>query len=240
MIVVREGKTCRVLRAWEGKTVVCIASGPSVTREQLERVREARERDLVRVLVTNDMYLVAPWADACYFADAKWWEWHIGGIPREWPWVRFNPDQVKAAHGAFRGQWISIEHPNAIQDQRVHLLRCLATDGLSEDPAGICTGQNSGFQMLNVAALSGGRRIPLLGYDMKNDGSRTHSHDGHRKRGPFMSDKLLGEFAQMFSTMKGALERRGIEVLNCTPGSTIKAFRNASLEEALGACAPTS
>jgi hypothetical protein len=79
----------QVSRAWEGKTVVCIAGGPSLTKEQLELVRAARERDAVRVIVINDAYLIAPWADVLYFADARWAKWHVQGVDKSWPWVKF-------------------------------------------------------------------------------------------------------------------------------------------------------
>jgi len=54
---------------WLGETTVCIASGPSLTVEDCERVRESG----LRCIVTNLTFRRAPWADALYAMDAVWW-----------------------------------------------------------------------------------------------------------------------------------------------------------------------
>lgn len=59
---------------WSGMTVVCIASGPSLTKTDVERVRKWRlSSDDRRVIVTNNGYQLAPWADVLYGMDSKWW-----------------------------------------------------------------------------------------------------------------------------------------------------------------------
>lgn len=56
---------------WRGRTVVCIASGPSLTREDCEAVRS------LPCIVTNTSFRLAPWADVVFGFDAKWWaEYH--------------------------------------------------------------------------------------------------------------------------------------------------------------------
>jgi hypothetical protein len=53
--------------------VVCIASGPSLTAEDVERVRAAGHP----VIVTNTTFRLAPWADVLFGMDSKWWkEYH--------------------------------------------------------------------------------------------------------------------------------------------------------------------
>ena len=61
----------RVERLWEGETVVCLASGPSLTPADVEYVRGK-----ARVIVINTTVLLAPWADVLYACDARWWQWH--------------------------------------------------------------------------------------------------------------------------------------------------------------------
>jgi hypothetical protein len=61
--------------AWPGATVVVMASGPSLTREDVETVRQWREAEPNRyVIVTNTTYQLATWADALFFHDYKWWK----------------------------------------------------------------------------------------------------------------------------------------------------------------------
>ncbi len=54
---------------WKGRTVVCIASGPSLTEEDCETVRLAGHP----AIVTNTTFRRAPWADVLFGFDGKWW-----------------------------------------------------------------------------------------------------------------------------------------------------------------------
>ena len=60
-----------VPRVWPGETVVCIASGPSLTRDDVEYCRGR-----AKVLVINTSILLAPWADAFHACDGRVWRWH--------------------------------------------------------------------------------------------------------------------------------------------------------------------
>ena len=48
-----------------------IATGPSVTREQVERVRH------LRCVAVSDAYRLAPWAEALVSGDRAWWRYHL-------------------------------------------------------------------------------------------------------------------------------------------------------------------
>lgn len=219
-----------VARAWEGKTVVCVGGGPGGTQERLEVVRRARARDACRVIVANDMYLACPWADVLYFADVAWWQLHVDGIAKEWPWVRFTAEEQKAALWAFAGQKVTIEHKVTAEHPSLFILKRHGTEGMSDRQDGIHTGGNSGFQQVNIAALSGAKRILLVGYDMRFVGKKTHSHNGHPNQFPEHSYR---SYAQMFLSAQAPLRGRGIEVVNCTPGSLIGAFPFGDLERLL-------
>lgn len=53
---------------------VCIASGPSLTAEDCEMVRNWRRvSDDRMVIVTNLTFRAVPWADALYAMDRAWW-----------------------------------------------------------------------------------------------------------------------------------------------------------------------
>lgn len=55
---------------WRRRCVVCIASGPSLTLEDCERVRTAA----LPTIVTNTSFRLAPWADALFAMDVAWWK----------------------------------------------------------------------------------------------------------------------------------------------------------------------
>lgn len=220
-----------VTRSWEGKTCVCIASGPSVTLQQLDLIKAARARDAVRVIVVNDMYLVAPWADAMYFADKAWWEWHRAGLEKVWPWARFSKVDVVAALENFAGQKITIKHNPMAEGPDIFALENAGFEGLSTHPKAIRSGGNSGYQALNIAALSGANPILLVGYDMKYSGNRTHSHTGHP--GNHGTDHTYRRFGTNFSFMENPLKQLGIKVINCSTDSELNAFPRGRLEDCL-------
>jgi len=53
---------------WAGRTVVCIASGPSLTAEDCETVRASGHP----VIVVNTSFKLCPWADVLFAHDGKW------------------------------------------------------------------------------------------------------------------------------------------------------------------------
>lgn len=57
---------------WSGRTIVCIASGPSLTADDCEKVRAAGHP----VVVTNTSFRLAPWADVVFGMDKAWWKEH--------------------------------------------------------------------------------------------------------------------------------------------------------------------
>ena len=60
---------------WENQTAVVLASGPSAAAAQVELAR-----DRARILVINESWRLAPWADALFATDATWWD-RRGGCP---------------------------------------------------------------------------------------------------------------------------------------------------------------
>lgn len=52
---------------------VCLASGPSLTQEDIETVRQWRERTGGLVYVTNTTFRSALWADVLFSMDGRWW-----------------------------------------------------------------------------------------------------------------------------------------------------------------------
>ena len=210
---------------WAGETVFCIASGSSLRRMNLARLRGRR------VIVVNDNYLRCPWADLLYFCDHKWWVWHT-------------------TKPAFRGQFAAFEGLKVTLDRRVHDadpgIRWLADGGwnegqglvgLDERPTHLRNGRNSGYQALHLAVHLGAKRIVLLGYDMKTGpngeghwfGEHVDETGQERKTTP----ATIQRWAAHFETLVEPLAARGIEVLNATPGSAIACFPRTSLADCL-------
>jgi hypothetical protein len=53
-----------------------LASGPSLTIEDVEKVRNWRTETGGVVIVANTTFRIAPWADVVYAMDSRWWKVH--------------------------------------------------------------------------------------------------------------------------------------------------------------------
>jgi hypothetical protein len=200
----------KVLPVFQGKTVVCMASGPSLTVEQVEMVRVAG----LPTFVCNDSYLIAPFAVVCYFADSKWFKWH-----REKPeWIAFKGEKCTIHSSAFQ-----------VDDPNIHVLKNSGHEGLSSDPAGIMTGSHSGYQLVNIATLTGASRVLLLGYDCKRVNGKKHFFGDH----PDGTEPPYDSIKKRYNKMEQAAKGLRIEILNATPGSALEAFPKVELADAL-------
>lgn len=72
--------------------VVCLASGPSLTAEDCEMVRQWREAGKHRaVFVVNTTFRAAPWADVLYAMDSAWWRLHLDEVKATFSGRLINP-----------------------------------------------------------------------------------------------------------------------------------------------------
>jgi len=60
-------------------TFCVLASGPSLCREDVERVRRWRDPDH-KVIAVNNCYQLAPWADVIYACDERWWDHYYDDV----------------------------------------------------------------------------------------------------------------------------------------------------------------
>lgn len=147
-------KSIPLERDWDGETVVCIGSGPSLSRQDVEYIKGK-----ARIIAINDNYRLADYADILYSCDFKWWNWHEG-VP-EFQGVRMSQDA------------------KACEKYGLQYIEGRAGSVLSTDQSYINHGSNSGFQAINIAYLKGAARIVLIGYDMQPGDERSHWFGDH-------------------------------------------------------------
>lgn len=199
-----------VPKLWPESTVVCIASGPSLTPDDVAYVRGR-----ARVIVVNDNYRLAPWADVLYAADAGWWRVHRDA-------------------GAFAGLKYSIGSRGSGLPKSVVALRNTGTGGLELHPTGLKTGRNSGYQAINLAVHLGARRIVLIGYDMQPDArGKAHWFGAHLAPLNQPSKQIFQSWRKAFPTLVAPLSTLGITVVNCSRVSALTCFPCQSLRETL-------
>lgn len=208
-------KEWRIAREWEGQTCAIFAGGKSMTPAVAETVRV---HATVRVIAVNNAYQLAPWADVLYAADAPWWSARLSMLGG-----KCHHDKT----AGFLGIKCSVEQTPFDDVQK---LRDSGKTGFDDDPCAIRTGGNSGYGAVHIAAHLGARRLLLCGFDMK--GKNWHEPHPYPLRS---QDNVRDRWIERFETLAPELARRGIEVLNCSPGSLLRCFPMADLSEALAA-----
>ena len=162
---------------WQGGTVVCCASGPSLCNEDVERVRIWRAKETwpqaKAVIVANTTFRAAPWADALFAIDRDWWKTYLNEI-----------------NATFKGERYSSNSQNP--SYNVTQLKELNTYG------------NSGASCISVAEQAGAARVILLGFDCRHTGGKSHWHGDHPAGlgNAGLTDQWLDKFKQMADDFK--------------------------------------
>jgi hypothetical protein len=90
-------------------------------------------------------------------------------------------------------------------------------------------GSNSGVLAMYVARTLGAKRMLLIGFDMKG----THFFGPHTGDLANTTPERFEVFQTYFTELKKLLDKDGIEVLNCTEGSSLRCFPKCALAEAI-------
>lgn len=187
------------------RTFVCVASGPSLHTDDVEYCRSK-----ATVIVVNNNFSIAPWADALYACDYGWWCTYISDV-----------------RDTFAGEcWT--RDPDAARSHGLLYVRSVDAGGLGVDPGVIHEGENSGYQAINLAYQLGATKIVLTGYDMQGRG---HWHEPHAA--PLVSTDDFGRFARNFDQLAADLGERGVQVINATRNTGLRCFERATIQEAL-------
>lgn len=183
---------------------VVVASGPSLTAEDVNYCRGK-----AAVVVVNDNYKLAPWADVLYAADPEWWDHHQG------------------VQG-FKGLRVT-QDAGAAMRWRLHYLESRQAPGFSLEPGIVHRGDNSGFQALNLAVIAECSPIVLLGFDMKMSGSKRHWFGDHpgalNKASPYQ------HFAAAFN--EAAFRHPQLQIVNATRDTALECWPRVELRDVI-------
>lgn len=222
-------------RCRPGGTVVCIAGGPSLTQSDVDYVGAAHARGEVMVLGVNNAYLMAPWLDVLYACDFKWWRNFA------------QPNDLNGGRGALEVEAVKIA--TTTEAAFVFDIHCIGFEykpgtedaligGLSRDPCRVRTGQNGGYQLVNIAChlVGEGGRIVLLGYDMKpGAGGKVHWWGNYPNRGSLLPTPadVFDKFLPNWPTMVEPLREWGISVVNASADTALEVFPRMALRDVI-------
>lgn len=150
-------------------------------------------------------------ADVLYASDAKWWAVYGAEVDRT-----FNGERWTCA--------------SRMDD--VNQVEAFDEPGLCTRPGRIHTGLNSGYQAIGLAFMWGAARIVLLGYDMQR-GAQGESHWHGDHAGGLANLGTMHEWVRRMIGLAIDLDKRGIEVVNCTRRTALRCFDQRPLAEAL-------
>ena len=188
---------------WTGLKCAIIASGPSAKAENLDVLRGN-----ARIIVINDSWRLAPFADVLYACDSEWWE-------------RSQPEFAGLKISGLGGGEHQVE---VARDPSGRWLNKMVFE-----PLGVVgAGGNSGFQALNLAIQFGATDIALVGFDMRVDRG-IHWHGPHRNaKNP--SERSVEVWRAHLDNASTSLVQRGVSVVNCSAVSALTQYKKVELE----------
>lgn len=198
-----------------------IGGGPSI-REQFDvpdgedpapYMEAIHNRHIIGV---NMAYRLGNWVDMMFFGDMTFL--HKG---YKEDMLEFPGTKVTSNSGWKRQKpWVKARVKYVPRDMRKRV-------GISEKPGHLSWNNSSGASAINLAYHMGARKIYLLGFDMHAPGA-SHWHTLYgKKKVPF--HRHLAAFPKI---QQDAL-RLGVEIINISPTSKIKAFEKATLKEVI-------
>lgn len=153
-------------------TIVCMASGPSLTLKQvalIKKWREANTEEKRHVIAVNNTHERAPWADFLLAGDKDWWE-------------NYKPN--------FEGKKYSVQKTE-LKDVEVAPINIKTANKV----------KNSGGSAMLLAKALGAVKIILVGYDLKiGRFGKKHWHKDHPK--PLANASKIEDWPARFSEIK--------------------------------------
>jgi len=203
------------------KTIVCIATGPSLTLQQIDTARDKG----FTLFACNNAIFQAPDADLLYGCNHEWWAYYWDDV-KNLPCEKWTTSTIAATtHGI---NWIAERH----------------APGLSTDPKVIHHGHGSGYSLVSMAFRAGADRIVLLGYDLKyapdydpanRDPGSSHRHffgEYPESMRHWPSVKVEKGVHVELRDLYGEIKSQNlVEVVNCTPGSAMDCFPNLDIAD---------
>lgn len=218
-------------KKYNGESVVIIATGPSITQEQIDLVAQS---DCRIITVNNSYQLIEP--DIQIACNDNWWDYYYRNDERlrklkADKWTRYKKQAI---------------------NYNINYIDSIVKDGLSTDPSVVHINHGSGPMAINFATLYGFKKIILIGHDMKfakdyngakrQPGSSPRHYFGEypkqmqhfpRSKQSVDSNGVIVGLITAYSKMIPDLDKLNIDIVNCTPGTELKCFRMNDLSKEL-------
>ena len=141
-------------------------------------------------------------------------------------------NEYSAELRALRGVELWTSNREAARVYRLNFVSAEIGAGMPRAAANsIKLGGHSGYQALQLAILFGAARVVLLGFDMRNDGARSHWHGNHKNLGNPMQNRFANWIRQFHKL--NAEKPADLEIVNCTRQTALTCFPRHPLEQVI-------
>lgn len=229
----------KVPKIWDGGDAWIIGGGPSVPRQfdvpehiiqkvingTLPPSAYSPYMALIHnehVIGVNMAYKIGPWIDIVMFGDSGFFAKERAGLS-QFPGLKISCNPTSKSE-----RWVKTLNRDGQKSR-----------GVSENPTMVSWNGNTGAAAINLAVHLGASKIFLLGFDMdidpKNNMQHWHNlyskgpvapHDDRRRR------KLpFGRHLQGFPVIAEDIKKRGVQIINVSPESTITCFPKMTIKQ---------
>jgi hypothetical protein len=190
-----------------------MASGPSITEEQVETVRQSAHP----VIAVNNTFQLAPWCDHIFAADILWWYRYYNEVTEVSDAKRWTLEGVGRHFQKKRGY-----------DKILHELPFDREMGLGKTR--VNHGGNSGYIAVNLAYLMGAKKIILIGYDHQHTNGQRHFHGDHDPKHFRTNADDIDRWVTNFAWLDWDLRKEGVNLVNCSTETALNC-RRGNLED---------
>jgi hypothetical protein len=184
-------------------TWCCIATGPSLTRADVEYCIGRGWR----LATVNCGYQIAPEAEILNAFDESFWKEHYHAVRKAMPHAT-----LYTGNGWLKNRYKYLTPFTARMGT-----------GWSNTPNMAYTNGLSGYQLLQIAGWQKPDRLIMLGYDMQHTGGRKHCHPDHKgKNCPSLAEQIPG-FAMAHAAP--------FPIFNATRETALTCFERVALED---------
>lgn len=207
---------------WPGQTAIVCGTGPSITQQQIQLVNAARRAGWAKVFGANRAHEIFE-CDVMHACNKEFY-------PLWWNVIKDKPLDKWCTRPEMEN-WDGV---NYIEERWV--------DGLSREAHWISAHHGTGPQLVNIAYLYGCTKLLLVGWDMRfygKSGPRSFERRRYLGEDPLTENHWPrtgpnGEMEGLIREMETIHpEDYGIQIINCTPESSLKCFPMGDLARAL-------
>lgn len=206
---------------WKNQTAYILGGGPSLLGMDyclgLEKLLENK-----RVIGVNNAFKFGSWIDACWFGDAKWFDWNFKEL------AKFSGLKVTCNPKFLTKKEFDKHH--------ILVMGRGKSNGIEKKAGYVAWNRSSGASAINFAYHLGVKRIVLLGFDMhSSNGNGNVNHNWHKEhKGVSVKNPNFNpyeRFLKPFKQIKEEADVLGLEILNATVESALTVFPMVNIKD---------